>query len=455
MLNQFKKIHFVGIGGIGMSGLAKILLALGYEVSGSDKRENFCIHKLRKQGAKIFIGHRESNIEDDTDAVVYSSAIPFGNPELLKAKEKKIPLLHRADILSFIMQSRIGIAVAGAHGKTTIAAMLAHLLSKADFNPTVTIGGWLNQYETNAWLGRGSFMVAEADESDSSFMKLSPFYSIVNNIDYEHLDHYKDIAEIVYAYQCFMKKTRDMGCVFFCYDDTNLREIIPKLHRRCVSYGFNPLSDVHPVNILLKPGRIEFECIYFGKKMGEFSLQIPGRHNVLNAQAAIAVARELNIAWEKIKDALSTYPGTGRRFQIRKFSPVMIVDDYAHHPNEIRATLEAASTFKKKRIIAVFQPHRYSRIYYLKEKFADAFTLADKLLVTDIYSADENPIPGIDGCMLWKEILRKTGRVKDIFFLKREKIIPSLLEMIRKDDLILMLGAGDITTITDELVKRI
>ncbi|MFN7171016.1 MAG: UDP-N-acetylmuramate--L-alanine ligase, partial [Candidatus Omnitrophota bacterium] len=250
-LNQFKKIHFVGIGGIGMSGLARIFKELGYEVTGSDKIENYCTHKLQEMGVKVYLGHRESNIDRDTEIVVYSSSISWDNPELLEAREKKIPILHRADVLAFLMQSRIGIAVAGAHGKTTITAMTAHLLSQADFTPTVVIGGVVNQYNTNAWLGKGNFMVAEADESDGSFIKLSPFYTIITNIDFEHLDYYKNIEKIVSAYQRFVEKTRETGCVFFCYDDPYLKKIIPGLPLRSVSYGLNPLSDVYPQDIVL------------------------------------------------------------------------------------------------------------------------------------------------------------------------------------------------------------
>ncbi|MCM8784048.1 MAG: UDP-N-acetylmuramate--L-alanine ligase [Candidatus Omnitrophica bacterium] len=456
MLNRFRRIHFVGIGGIGMSGLAKVLFELGYEVSGSDKVDNFYIHKLREIGIRVFIGHKKTNIEDDVRLVIYSSSISFDNPELTSAKERGIPILHRSEVLSFLFQSRIGIAVAGAHGKTTVSALLTHLLCEANFSPTAIVGGWINQYDTNAWLGRGNFLVAESDESDGSFTRLSPVYSIVNNVDFEHLDYYKnDINKIVKAYELFISRTRDMGCVFYCYDDPYLRKIMNRVPLRSISYGFSRESDVYPSNIVLNANQVEFECIYLGNNVGSFNLQVPGRHNVLNAQVAIAFGRELNISWDKIKHALSSYEGTRRRFQIRKYEPVMVVDDYAHHPNEIKATLEAACTFKKNRIITVFQPHRYTRIFYLRDKFADAFTLADKLLVTDIYSADEKPIKGVNGCMLYEEIVKKVGNAKDILFLKREKIIPYLLNTVKKDDLVLILGAGDITKVTDELLRRL
>ncbi|MGE4357643.1 MAG: UDP-N-acetylmuramate--L-alanine ligase [Candidatus Omnitrophota bacterium] len=454
MLNKIKKIHFIGIGGIGMSGLAKVFFQLGYKISGSDKVENFCVYKLREIGIEVFVGHKKTNIKEDVELVVYSSSIFPNNPEFIRAKELGIPILHRSDVLAFLFQTKIGIAVAGAHGKTTISALLTHLLHEAGLSPTAIVGGWINQYDTNAWLGKGNIIIAESDESDGSFIKLSPVYSVVNNIDFEHLDYYRnDINEIIRAYQLFINKTRDMGCVFYCYDDLYLREIMLNLPVRSISYGFSKDSDVYPLNISLNANHVEFECSYFGEKVEGFSLQIPGKHNVLNAQAVIALAREFNIDWNVIKQALSSFKGTKRRFQIRKYEPIMIIDDYAHHPNEIKATLEAARTFKKNRIITVFQPHRYSRTFYLKDKFADAFSLTDKLLLTDIYSASEKPIKGINGYMLHEEIVKKLGSNKEVLFFKKDKIASYLLDTLEKDDLVLMLGAGDITEVTDELLK--
>lgn len=453
MLNRVNKIHFVGIGGIGMSGLARILFDLGYKISGSDKVDNFCINKLRERGIEVFVGHKKDNLKKEVGLVVYSSSIPQDNPELEKARSERIPIVHRSEILSFLMQSKIGIAIAGAHGKTTITGLIAHILKEAGLEATAVVGGWLKQYDTNAWLGKGDFFVAESDESDGSFLKLSPFYSVVNNIDFEHVDYYRNMKNIVEAYRKFIEKTRQVGCVFYCYDDFYLKEIMKGLNLRSISYGFDTHSDIYPENISLNADGVEFDCIYFGKKVGRFRLQIPGRHNILNAQVAIALSRELNIEWEKIKKALYSYQGTRRRFEIRKSEPIMIVDDYAHHPNEIKVTLETAQTFKKKRIIVVFQPHRYTRTFYLREKFVDAFYLADKLMITDIYSADEEPIEGVNGFMLCEEILKK-NKEKDILFLSKKEIVSHLLEIAKKDDLILMIGAGDITKITDELLER-
>jgi len=452
MLNRIKRIHFVGIGGIGMSGLARVLSDMGYRVSGSDKVENLCTRKLREKGIEVFIGHENTNIKEDVELIVYSSSISKDNPELKEAMMKKIPILHRSDILAYLMHSKIGIAIAGAHGKTTITALTSHLLREAGFEPTALVGGWLNQYDTNAWLGRGEFLVAEADESDGSFRKFSPVYSIISNIDFEHLDYYKNIDEIVSAYQSFMEKTRSQGCIFYCYDDIYLREVIKRINLRSISYGFDYRADVYPKEIHLNKDHIEFDSVYFGKTIGRFKLQIPGRHNILNTQAVVALAIELGINLEKLKNALFSFQGVRRRFQIRKREPIMVVDDYAHHPNEIKATLATAKTFRKKRIIAVFQPHRYTRTYYLKERFGDAFELADKLLITDIYPADEKPIMGVNGLMLCKEIMKKK---KDVLYLEKEKIIPYLLNTIERDDLILMLGAGDIVNLTDELLKKL
>jgi len=437
-----------------MSGLARILLELGYSISGSDKVVNSCTRALLAKGAEVFSGHSEKNIKNDVDMVVYSSSIHPDNPELVKARDKKIPIIHRGDILAYLMQSRIGIAIAGAHGKTTTTALIANILSDAGLEPTAVVGGWVTAWDTNSRLGRGNFLVAESDESDGSFLKLSPVYTVVNNIDLEHLDYYHNLDNIIQAYKSFIEKTRDFGCVFYCSDNAYLREILKECKLRTVSYGLNKDADVYPENIRLDANHTEFECIYYGLNLGKIELQIPGIHNVINAQAALALARELNIDWRVIKKSLFSFKGTKRRFQIKKDKPVMVVDDYAHHPTEIKATLEAAHAWKKNRIITVFQPHRYSRTIYLKDIFPDAFSLADKLVITDIYSAGEKPIDGVSADIIYKAILNK-GNNKDVLFLSRDKIIPYLLKIAKDDDLILMLGAGDITYLSDELVEEL
>jgi UDP-N-acetylmuramate--alanine ligase len=453
MLNNLKKIHFVGIGGIGMSGLAKVLLEMGYEVTGSDAVANSCVKQLGLKGAKISLGHSKHNLDPEVGLVVYSSSIPKDNPELLEAKRREIPVLHRADILADLMSCRIGIAVAGAHGKTTTTAMIAHILDEAGLEPTAVVGGWVNTWNTNAILGKGNLFIAESDESDGSFLKLSPVYTVVNNIDEEHFDYYRNIDNAIEAYRNFIENTRDYGCVFYCNEDVYLRRIMQNYRRRNVSYGLTSGADIYAEKIKLAKNIVEFECIYYGNDIGKLRLQVPGLHNVINAEAALAVARELNVSLEIVKKALFSYKGTRRRFQIKKEKPIMIVDDYAHHPSEIKVTLEAASKWGKNRIVTVFQPHRYSRTFYLKEHFADAFRLSDKLVITDIYAAGEKPIPGVNGRDIFKAVIN--NGYKHAVYLHREEIIPYLLKITQSGDLVLMLGAGDITNLTDELVYRL
>ncbi len=453
MLTDVNKIHFVGIGGIGMSGLAGILIELGYKVSGSDISLNSCTQRLILKGAVIKSGHHKDNLGSDVDMLVYSSSISSDNPELIKARAKNISVVHRADILAWLMQSRIGISVAGAHGKTTTTALIAHLLSVAGYDPTAVIGGVVNDWNTNARLGRGNYLVAEADESDGSFLKLPSVYTVVNNIDEEHLDYYKNINNIIEVYRCFVNNTRYFGCVFYCLDNFYLREIMKNSGLRNISYGLSEEANVYPKGIKLRDNFSDFECVYFGNNLGKVSLQIPGIHNILNACAALAVAKELNVDLGIIKEALFSYKGTKRRFQIKKDKPIMVVDDYAHHPAEIKATLEAACAWKKNRIIVVFQPHRYTRTFYLQDLFSGAFNLADKLIITDIYAAGEKPIEGISGEGIYDKVL-KSGH-KDAVYLNKNDVIPHLLKMAKEDDLILILGAGDVTRLSDELVDEL
>ncbi len=437
-----------------MSGLAGILLEMGCKISGSDRTANACTKYLSEKGAGVFIGHNADNIETDVDMVVYSSSIFPDNPELLRAKDKNIPVVHRADILAHLIQSRIGIVVAGAHGKTTTTALIASILYEAGLDPTAVVGGWVNAWDANARLGKGNFLVAESDESDGSFLKLSPVYTVINNIDLEHVDFYHTIERIKEAYRLFIGRTRDCGCVFYCLENPYLREIMRECRLHSISYGLSRECDIYPEAIRLDAGGVEFECVYFGENIGRIKLQIPGVHNVINTEAALALARQLHIDWETIKRALSSYQGTRRRFQIKKAQPVMVVDDYAHHPAEIKVTLEAALSWKKNRIITVFQPHRYSRTFYLKDGFADAFGLADKLVITDIYPGGESPIEGVSGEDIYRAVLDRSNN-KEILFLSKDKIIPYLLSIVKDDDLILMLGAGDITCITDELIEKL
>jgi UDP-N-acetylmuramate--alanine ligase len=447
-------IHFVGIGGIGMSGIARLFLCQGKNVSGSDLKENKITEGLKRQGATVFIGHNPKNISG-ANLVVYSSAIRQDNPEIAEAKRQGISLIKRAQALSLLMQDKTTITVTGSHGKTTITSMVSYLLLEAGLNPSVAIGGILKNIDNNACMGQGKFFVAEADESDGSFLYYKPEYSIVTNIDREHLDYYRDFENEVAAFRQFINQTAAGGCVFCCNDDANLKRILSDYAARYVLFGLSPDAHIYPDNVSINGLSSEFDCYYKNKPVSRFYLALGGRHNISNALAVIALGLELGIDLEIIKKTLSSYKGAGRRIEIKfKNSDYTVIDDYAHHPTEIKATLAALQALKPGRIIAVFQPHRYSRSKLLSKEFGASFGLADYVIVSDIYPAGESPLEGVGPGNILDEIKENLSG-KEVIYLPKEEITGHILKIMRRGDLIITLGAGDIVKVCDELVERI
>jgi UDP-N-acetylmuramate--alanine ligase len=454
MFKRIKHIHFVGIGGIGMSGIAEVLLNLGYKVSGSDMKESDTTERLRRLGGEIFFGHRAENITSP-HVVVISSAVKNDNVEVIAAREKQVPVIPRAEMLAELMRLKYGVAIAGAHGKTTTTSMVATVFAAGGIDPTVVIGGKLNSLGTNAKLGQGEFLVAEADESDGSFLKLSPTIAVVTNIDAEHLDYYKDIDEIKTAFLTFINKVPFYGVSVLCLDQPHIQALIPSLQKRYQTYGMSTQADYQARDISLRPLGSTFKVMHHNKDLGPFELSVPGVHNISNSLAAIAVARELDIDIETIRKALREFSGVQRRFQIKgEVGGVIVVDDYGHHPTEIKATLAAAATGMERRVVVVFQPHRYTRTQHLLEDFFTAFNQADKLIVMDIYAAGEKPIPGVSGKALYEGI-KKHGH-KDVMFIpEQDKLIEHLLKVLKKGDLMITLGAGDVWKLGELVLEKL
>ncbi|MGC8868511.1 MAG: UDP-N-acetylmuramate--L-alanine ligase [Sulfurihydrogenibium sp.] len=430
-----------------MNGIAELLLNQGYTISGSDLKESYTTQRLRELGAKIYIGHSEDNVKD-VDVVVYSSAVKPDNPELKKAKELGIPTIPRGEMLAELMRFKYGIAIAGSHGKTTTTSMVGTVLGKTGFDPTVVVGGKLEAYGSNAKLGRGEFLVAESDESDGSFLKLTPTIVSINNIDLEHLGFYKDLEDIKRAFTEFANKVPFYGAVAVNIDDENVRSIVPKIERKVIKFGLSEEAEIRGKNLQVIDGRYKFTVEGFG----DIHLSVPGIHNVYNALATIAICQELGVPFCVIKESLETFQNAKRRFEIKYKDDVLVIDDYAHHPTEIKATLSAArDMYPDKRIVAVFQPHRYSRVHSLFNEFVNSFDIPDIVIITDIYSAGENPIDGISGETLTEKIREKRNNV---FFVKDIEEAESLVKSILKSgDVVLTLGAGNITVLSDNLSK--
>ncbi len=454
MYRKIKRIHFVGIGGIGMSGIAEVLLNLGYIVSGSDIRESEITRRLGRFGAVISCGHSKNNLED-VDVVVTSSAVRPDNPEVMEAEERLIPVIPRAEMLAELMRMKYGIAVSGTHGKTTTTSMIATVLAHGRVDPTVIIGGKLNSIGTNAKLGQGEFLVAEADESDGSFLKLSPTIAVVTNIDQEHMDHYRDMEDVKKAYLDFINKVPFYGLAIVCLDHNNIQNLIPQIRKRYVTYGLTSQADVQAIDLAFAKSKTSFGVLYRGEALGNIELQMPGVHNVYNALATIAAAIELDLNFETIREGLDRFSGIQRRFQIKAdVNNILIVDDYAHHPVEINVTLGAAKNGWGSRIVAVFQPHRFTRTKDLYEDFLVAFYQADVLIITEIYPAGEDPIPGVNAKTLVNGI-REHGH-KHVSYISDKDAIPSRLEEILKaGDMVITLGAGDIYKVGDALINRL
>ncbi|MDD5686813.1 MAG: UDP-N-acetylmuramate--L-alanine ligase [Elusimicrobia bacterium] len=448
---KFKNIHFVGIGGSGMSGIAEVLLNLGFNITGSDLRESDVTKRLKKLGARIEIGHRKENIENSVvDVVVTSTAVTKDNPEVVAARLHKIPVIPRAEMLAELMRLKYSIAIAGCHGKTTTTSMASLILANAGFDPTVVIGGRFNNFGTGAKLGHGEYLVAEADESDGSFLKLFPTFAVVTNIDNDHLDHYGTLDNIKSAFIEFINKIPFYGCAILCSDDENLKSIIPKITRKYYTYGFNDSADFKIENVNVTPASTKFDVSYHNKNMGKIELKIPGRHNILNATASLVCGYELEIEFSKIAKALFDFNGVGRRLEKKgNYKNVVFIDDYGHHPTEIKATLSAVrSVNPDSRVLVLFQPHRYTRTKFLKDQFGTAFVDADMVRVLDIYAASEEPIPGISSQTIIDSIKKESK--KDVTKLVS---VENLAKEIKNGDVVITLGAGDVWKKSAEILK--
>lgn len=437
-----------------MSGIAQLLIARGGTVSGSDVKENAMTQLLARQGARISIGHGAGNIQD-ADYVVYSSAVKEDNPEIQEARRRGIPVMQRAEALARLMRDKKVICVTGSHGKTTTTSLVSHMLLEARLSPTVAIGGNLKNINANALIGEGDFFCAEADESDGSFLHYSPLYSIITNIDREHLDHYKTFDAVIAAYAAFMEKTRPGGCLFCCGDDENLVRLCRSHQGRRVLFGLNAACDISARNIRIEGLSSVFDCVCGGRPAGTFRLSAGGLHNISNALSVIALGDELQIDRAVITRALETYKGAGRRLDVKWHNrDLMVIDDYAHHPTEIKATLAAVRHLPCKRLIAVFQPHRYSRTRLLLDDFASCFDAADLVVLTDIYPASEQPIPGVTSeCV--RDAIRKHAPGKQVEVIPKNGLTKHVRRILGPGDIVLMLGAGDITRISDELAAEL
>lgn len=460
-MGRIRRTHFVGIGGAGMSGIAEVLLNLGYEVSGSDLRETAVTRRLADQGARIHIGHRTSNVEG-VDVVVISSAVRDSNPEVSAAREQRIPVVPRAEMLAEIMRFRYGIAVAGTHGKTTTTSLIASLLAEAGLDPTFVIGGRLNSTNSNARLGSGRYLVAEADESDASFLYLQPMLAVVTNIDADHLSTYGgDFQRLRQTFVEFLHHLPFYGLAVVCLDDPNIRAVLAQITRQVRTYGIESTeADIRALNIRQDGLRTYFDVQQAGYTLLPIVLNMPGHHNVLNALAAVAVARELDLDTPSIQRALAMFAGIGRRFQVNgevalQNGTVLFVDDYGHHPREIAATLAAVhQSWPQRRLVTVFQPHRYSRTQDLLDDFAQVLVDTDVLLISEVYAAGEEPISGADGRALCRAV-RTRGRVDPVFVEDVEQLAEVLINMLQPDDVVITLGAGSIGTVAASLPEAL
>jgi UDP-N-acetylmuramate--alanine ligase len=450
---NFQRIHMVGIGGIGMSGIAEVLLTLGYSVSGSDTKPSAITERLQSLGATIFEGHHAENVVD-AHVLVISSAVNAANPEVMEAHKRKIPVIPRAEMLAELMRLKYGIAVAGAHGKTTTTSMVASIMAAAHLDPTFVIGGRVNQAGTTARVGRGDYFVVEADESDRSFLMFAPVVAVVTTIDREHLDQYSSLEDIQGAFLQFVNRVPFYGAAILCLDEPNVQAIIPNVKRPIISYGTSSQADLVISDIQLHGLESEFRLTYKGDDLGIFQLpHPPGIHNVRNAAAAAAVALYLNVPSDLIREGLAKFAGVGRRFDIKGVTNgITVVDDYGHHPAEIRATLEAARGCKFNRLLVLFQPHRFSRTQHLWDEFSRAFNQADVLALLDIYAASEAPIPGITSEALAKSI-REAGHKNVQYYGSMKEAIEFLFKEAKSGDAILTIGAGNISRASNDLVE--
>ncbi len=454
LTERVKNIHMIGIGGSGMSGIAEILLNLGFVITGSDVRSSAVTERLVSLGATIFIGHSPENVRT-CNAVVYSSAVHEDNPEIIAARERKIPVIKRPEMLAEIMRMKYGICIAGTHGKTTTTSMTGQVLTRGGIDPTIIVGGRVAGFGGGAKVGRSPYLVLEADEYDRTFLRLTPVIAVVTTIDREHLDCYRDIQDIEQAFLQFVNKVPFFGSAILCIDDRGVRNIIPGVERRIVTYGISRQADIRAENVVFEGLTSRFDVVAHGVPLGSIRLAVPGLHNVRNALATIAVAIEMGIPFEVVAQSLGEFRTVDRRFEIKgEAGGIVVVDDYAHHPTEIEASLEGARSGFDRRIVAVFQPHLFSRTRDFHEEFGRAFMNADVLVVTDVFPARESPIPGITGKLVADDALA-AGHRNVRYIERREDIAPALRGMVRPGDMVITFGAGDINKVGLELLEKL
>jgi len=452
MLKRIQHVHFVGIGGIGMSGIAEVLLNLGYKVTGSDLRSTVITDRLAKFGATVYLRHAAENVAG-AHVVVTSSAVRPDNAEIREAERHKIPVIPRAEMLAELARLKYSIAVAGTHGKTTTTSMIATVLDRAGLDPTVVVGGLLDTLGSNARLGKGEFIVLEADESDRSFLLLSPTIAVVTNIEPDHLDHYRDLEDIQNAFLIFINKVPFYGAAILCLDEPAVQSLIPQVKRRIVTYGTAAQADVSITDVNLEGLGSTFVLRFNGCAKQAFKLGVPGMHNVLNATAAFAAARDMGVDQGMISTALEGFQSVERRFEVKSRDGVTVIDDYAHHPTEIRATLNAAKTGNFRRLFVIFQPHRYTRTMHLFDDFARAFNLAEVVLMLDIYPAGENPIEGVTTQALIEKI-KSFGHKNAMYAPTFEMIESYVISNAKEGDAVIVMGAGSVTKLSDILSER-
>ncbi|MGB2692575.1 MAG: UDP-N-acetylmuramate--L-alanine ligase [Thermodesulfobacteriota bacterium] len=453
MYGKIKRIHFVGIGGIGMSGIAEVLINMGYEISGSDIGQSSTVKRLKDLGANITIGHRAENVKG-SGVVVTSSAIRPDNPEVLGAKELNIPVIPRAEMLAELMRLRYGIAVAGSHGKTTTTSMVAAVLSYGKLDPTIVVGGKVTAMGTNARLGRGDFMVVEADESDGSFLRLSPVISVLTNIDEEHMDHYKDMDELESAFSTFINKIPFYGLSVLCLDCPRTKKLSKDFRKRFLTYGFDKEAELRAQNVTISGFETKFDVFLNDEELGSVTLNVPGYHNAQNALAAIAVGMELGMSFENTSKGLSEFRGIDRRLQIKgEGRGIRVIDDYAHHPREIEVTLSAVKESHSGRVVVIFQPHRYSRTKLLFDEFARVLVDTDMLYIMDIYAASEDPISGVSSESLSKAVIEKGG--KNVRHLNGDDMVSTVLGELKENDVVITLGAGNVWAFGEKIVEEL
>lgn len=452
MLTGIKKVHFIGIGGAGMSALAQILLEKGYEVSGSDMKDSAMTGILRDLGAKVFIGHRAENVRG-AEAIVVSSAIREENPEVAEAARLGLKRLHRSDVNAFLINNSKGIAVAGAHGKTTTTSMIGVSLDYEGVSPSIIIGGEVDYLGSNAKLGKSEYLVSEADESDGTFLKYYPYIGVVTNIENDHMDHYGTMENIIKAFHQFLSQIRRDGWAVVCADNEHIRNIIGDIKCNIATYGIDHEADYMAADIEASSSFTAFDVIHKGENLGRVRLNVPGLHNVLNALACVVTGIVLGMSVSQMAEGLTMFNGAKRRFQTKgRINDIWVVDDYAHHPTEIVTTIKAARQTKPKRLVCAFQPHRYSRTQLLQKEYGSCFAGVDLLVLTDVYSAGEDPIPGVDGELLVNEVKRQTGQ-ETVYIQDKKQIAAYLKSIAQPGDLIMTMGAGDIVKCGEELVE--